>query len=175
MTISARKTMALATISVLTLSVWSMMSAVSQTRSTEPVIEISSAGSRTASPGAPSNFTGHVEVQQLFPARSSSRLSGGVVVFQPGAHSAWHTHPLGQVLVVTAGTGLVQQWGGPILTMKTGDVVWIPAGVKHWHGASPTSGVTQMAIQEVVDGKNLEWLEPVTEQQYSGASQKDRR
>jgi 4-carboxymuconolactone decarboxylase len=82
---------------------------------------------------------------------------------------------LGQILVITAGTGLVQQWGGPILTMKTGDVVWIPAGVKHWHGASPTSGVTQMAIQEVVDGKNVEWLEPVTEQQYSGASHKDRR
>jgi 4-carboxymuconolactone decarboxylase len=175
MTIRARKTMALAAISVLTASVWSMTSAVSQTPSIEPVIEISSAGSRTASPGAASNFTGRVEVEQLFPARGASRLSGGVVVFQPGARSAWHTHPLGQVLVITAGTGLVQQWGGPILTMKTGDVVWIPAGVKHWHGASPESGVTQMAIQEVVDGKNVEWLEPVTEQQYSAASQQGRR
>lgn len=107
--ISACKTKALATISVLTMSVWSMTSAVSQTPSAESVIEISSAGRRTASPGAPSNFTGHVEVEQLFPARGASRLSGGVVVFQPGARSAWHTHPLGQILVITAGRGLVQQ------------------------------------------------------------------
>jgi quercetin dioxygenase-like cupin family protein len=175
MTMSAGQTMKLLTVSVLAVSVWSMTSAVAQTPSTEPVIEISSAGSRTASPGAAANFTGRAQVEQLVPARGASRLSGGVVVFQPGARSAWHTHPLGQVLVITAGTGLVQQWGGPILTMKTGDVVWIPAGVKHWHGASPTSRVTQMSIQEVVDGKNVEWLEPVTDQQYSAESHKDRR
>jgi 4-carboxymuconolactone decarboxylase len=130
-------------------------------------IEISSAETRTFDPGTASNFTGHAQVEQLFPTRGASRLTGGDVFFQAGARSAWHTHPLGQILIVTAGSGLVQQWGGPIRVMNTADVVWIPAGLKHWHGASPGSAVTQMAIQEAVDGKNVNWLEPVTDQQYS--------
>jgi 4-carboxymuconolactone decarboxylase len=175
MTMNAHRTMKPLMACVLALSAWGMTSAGTQTpASNESSIKISSAGNRTALPGAASNFTGRAQVEQLFPARGASRLTGGVVVFQPGARSAWHTHPLGQILIVTAGSGLIQQWGGPLLTMKTGDVVWIPAGVKHWHGASPTSGVTQMAIQEVVDGKNVEWLEPVTDQQYSDSSQKAR-
>ena len=154
---------------VLTVGMWGASIARAQAPSSarDASIEISSADTRTSNPGAPANFTGHAQVEQLFPARGASRLTGGVVIFQPGARSAWHTHPLGQILIITAGTGLVQQWGGPIRTMKTGDVVWIPAGVKHWHGASPSSSVTQMAIQEVVDGKNVNWLEPVTDQQYS--------
>jgi len=130
-------------------------------------IEISSAETRTSNPGAPANFTGTAQVEQLFSAHGASRLTGGVVTFQPGARSAWHTHPLGQILIITAGTGLVQQWGGPICIMKTGDVVWIPAGAKHWHGASSSSFVTQMALQELLDGKNVDWLEPVSDQQYS--------
>jgi 4-carboxymuconolactone decarboxylase len=155
--------------SVLAVSIWDISIAVAQAPSSarDASIEISSADTRTSNPGAPANFTGPAQVEQLFPARGASRLTGGVVIFQPGARSAWHTHPLGQILVITAGTGLVQQWGGPIRTMKTGDLVWIPAGVKHWHGASPSSSVTQMAIQEVVDGKNVNCLEPVTDQQYS--------
>jgi 4-carboxymuconolactone decarboxylase len=154
--------------SVLAASVWRASIAVAQAPAPthNASIEISSAASRTSTTGAPNNFTGHAQVEQLFPARGPSRLTGGVVIFEPGARSAWHTHPLGQILIITAGTGLVQQWGGPIRIMRTGDVVWIPAGVKHWHGASPESSVTQIAIQEVLDGKNVDWLEPVTDQQY---------
>jgi 4-carboxymuconolactone decarboxylase len=134
-------------------------------------IEVVSHDARTSNPGAPSNFTGHAQVEQLFAAQVGRAVSGGIVTFQPGAHSVWHTHPKGQILIVTAGTGLVQQWGGPVLTMKSGDVVWIPPGVKHWHGATATSSVTHIAIQEAVDGKVVDWLEPVSDQQYSfGAS-----
>jgi 4-carboxymuconolactone decarboxylase len=132
----------------------------------EAMIEISSSDSRSSSRGASTNFTGHAQVEQLFGARGSSRLTGGMVIFQPGARSSWHTHPLGQILIVTAGTGLVQQWGGPMRMMKAGDVVWIPAGVKHWHGATPNSSVTHLAIQEVANGKNVDWMEPVSDKQY---------
>jgi len=154
--------------SAVAVSLWSASTAVAPAPSSgnDASIEISSAKTRTSNPGSQTNFTGHAQVEQLFPARGASRLTGGVVIFQPGARSAWHTHPLGQILIITAGAGLVQQWDGPIRVMKTGDVVWIPAGVKHWHGAAPSSAVTQMAIQEVVDGKNVNWLEPVTDQQY---------
>jgi 4-carboxymuconolactone decarboxylase len=136
----------------------------------ESTIEISSQGTRTANLGASSNFTGRAQVEQLFAAHGASRVTGGIVSFEPAARSAWHTHPLGQILIITAGTGLIQQWGGPVRIMKSGDVVWIPAGVKHWHGATPTTSVTHMAIQELIGGKNINWLEPVTDQQYlSGA------
>jgi 4-carboxymuconolactone decarboxylase len=166
--VTAVRSMRILFSSVLAVSIWGASIAVAQAPSSvsDQSIEISSAKTRTSNPGTATNFTGHAQVEQLFAARGASRLTGGVVIFQPGARSAWHTHPLGQILVITAGTGLVQQWGGPIRSMKTGDVVWIPAGVKHWHGASHSSSVTQMAIQEVVDGKNVDWLEPVTDQQY---------
>lgn len=122
---------------------------------------------RTSNPGAATNFTGHAQVEQLFGARGSSRVTGGIVTFELGARSVWHTHPAGQILIVTAGSGLVQQWGSPVQTMKAGDVVWIPAGIKHWHGASPSSSVTHIAIQEVAEGSVVDWLEPVTDEQYS--------
>jgi 4-carboxymuconolactone decarboxylase len=153
----------------LAVSVWGASIAEAPTPSAahDASIEMTSAENRTSNPGAPANFTGHAQVEQLFLTRGASRLTGGVVIFQPCARSAWHTHPLGQILIITAGTGLIQQWGGPVRIMKIGTVVWIPAGVKHWHGASPSTSLTQMAIQEVVDGKNVDWLEPVTDQQYS--------
>lgn len=119
--------------------------------------------------GAPTNFVGNVRIDPLFAARTPSKVSAGYVTFQPGARSMWHTHPLGQMLVVTTGTGWVQQEGADKQVIKPGDVIWTPPGVKHWHGATSTTGVTHMAIQEALDGKNVEWLEPVTEAQY-GAS-----
>jgi 4-carboxymuconolactone decarboxylase len=133
-------------------------------------IQVIPQAARTVNPGAAANFTGQAQVEQLFGSHGGSRITGGIVTFQPGARSAWHTHPLGQILIVTAGTGLVQQWSSPARTMRTGDVVWIPAGIKHWHGASPSSSVTHIAIQEVVDAHNVEWLETVSDEQYSSAA-----
>jgi len=111
-------------------------------------------------------FTGAVQVQELFPADDPSRTSGGKVTFEPGARSAWHTHSLGQILIVTDGTGWVQQWGGPIEEIRKGDVVRIPAGVKHWHGATPSTAMTHIAIQEQLNGKAVEWMEKVSDEQY---------
>jgi quercetin dioxygenase-like cupin family protein len=116
--------------------------------------------------GSDQYFTGAVEVQQLFPAHDPSRTSGGKVTFEPGARSAWHTHPLGQILIVTEGTGWIQQWGGPIEEIRKGDVIWIPPGVKHWHGATPTTAMTHIAIQEQLNGKAVVWMEKVTDEQY---------
>jgi len=111
-------------------------------------------------------FTGAVQVQELFPPDDPSRTSGGKVTFEAGARSAWHTHPLGQILIVTDGTGWVQQWGGPIQEIRKGDVVRIPAGVKHWHGATPSTAMTHIAIQEQLNGKVVEWMEKVSDEQY---------
>jgi 4-carboxymuconolactone decarboxylase len=124
-------------------------------------------GERALSKGPEANFTGTVNVEALFPVNSPSRISGASVTFQPGARSAWHTHPLGQILIVTAGTGWVQQEGGEKQEIKPGDVVWTPPNVKHWHGATTTSSVTHIAIQEAVDVKNVQWLEKVTDNQYN--------
>ena len=113
-------------------------------------------------------FPGSVRLDPLFQAKDPSRASGSSVTFEPGARSAWHTHPLGQTLIVTAGLGWVQQEGREKHEMKPGDVVWIPPGVKHWHGATATTGMTHIAIQEAVDGKNVAWLEQVSDEQYHG-------
>jgi len=116
--------------------------------------------------GAPDRFTGTVRVQSLFDAKEPARSSGGQVTFQPGARSAWHTHPLGQVLIVTDGVGWVQRWGGPVQVIRKGDVVLIPAAVKHWHGATPTTTMTHIAFQEQLDRRAVDWLEKVTDEQY---------
>jgi quercetin dioxygenase-like cupin family protein len=129
-------------------------------------ISITQAATQKVITGAPERFTGSVRVQSLFDAKEPMRSSGGQVTFQPGARSAWHTHPLGQMLIVTDGIGWVQQWGGPVQVMRKGDVVWIPPGVKHWHGATPTSSVTHLAFQEQVNGVAVNWLEKVTDEQY---------
>ena len=131
-----------------------------------PKITITPTAAQTTTTGAVDRFTGSVRVQSLFNANEPSRSSGGQVTFQPGARSAWHTHPLGQVLIVTEGTGWIQQWGGPVQVMHKGDVIWIPPGVKHWHGATPTTAVTHIAIQEQLDGVVVNWLEKVTDEQY---------
>jgi quercetin dioxygenase-like cupin family protein len=137
---------------------------IAQTGSTQ--ITITPTTSQKVITGAPDRFTGSVRVQSLFDAKEPARSSGGQVTFQAGARSAWHTHPLGQVLIVTEGVGWIQQWGGPVQPIRKGDVVWIPPGVKHWHGATPTSRMTHIAFQEQLNGTTVNWLEKVTDEQY---------
>lgn len=124
-------------------------------------------GSQPSLKGPGERFSGTVRVDPLFPARELGRTSAGSVTFEPGARSARHTHPLGQILVVTSGVGRVQQWGGAIQEIRPGDVVWIPPGVKHWHGAAPTTAMTHIAIQEHLDGTAVELMEKVGDEQYA--------
>ena len=124
---------------------------------------------QTSAAGSPDTFTGDVRVDTLFPADGAAPYSGAYVTFQPGARSAWHTHPAGQRLVVTEGVGRTQQWGGPLQEIRAGDVVWCPPGVKHWHGAAPDSVMTHMALTGVRDEQNVVWMEHVSDQQYNAA------
>ena len=123
-------------------------------------------GSRASAKGPGDYFTGQVRVDPLFQAGDPARVSGGHVTFEPGARSAWHTHPLGQTLIVTSGLGWAQAEGGPIEEIRPGDVIWFPAGLKHWHGATPTTAMTHIAITEFQNGKNVDWLEKVSDDQY---------
>ncbi len=129
-------------------------------------LRITRNGSLPSTAGPSQNFTGNVRVDMLFRGDAPARVSGGLVTFEPGAHTAWHTHPLGQTLIVTQGVGLVQRAGGPVQEIRPGDVVWIPPGEKHWHGATPANGMSHIAIAEQLDGKSVEWLEKVTDAQY---------
>jgi 4-carboxymuconolactone decarboxylase len=131
-------------------------------------IAISHAGARPVVAGSAKLFTGSVEVEQLFPADAPALVSAGTVTFAPGARTNWHTHPYGQVLLITAGKGRVQMDGGPVQEVKAGDVVRIPAHVRHWHGASPDSSMTHVAIQDNLNGNAVDWMEPVTDAQYNG-------
>ena len=131
-------------------------------------MEITRIGSQPSANGPGDWFTGTVRIDAPFDCKDPARVNGATVTFEPGARTVWHTHPLGQTLIVTAGCGRVQRWGGPIEEIKPGDVVWFPPGEKHWHGAAPTTAVTHIAIQEQLDGKMVEWMEHVTDQQYKG-------
>ena len=131
-------------------------------------MEIKRAGTQPSAKGPGDWFTGTVRVDMLFSAPAPARVAGAAVTFEPGARTVWHTHPLGQTLIVTAGFGRVQREGGPIEEIRPGDVVWFPPGEKHWHGASPTTALTHIAIQESLDGKNVDWMEKVSDEQYSG-------
>jgi 4-carboxymuconolactone decarboxylase len=133
-------------------------------------IEIMRSGSQPVSNGPAGNFTGTVRVGSRFQRNAPARVGGGVVTFEPGARTAWHTHPLGQTLIVVLGAGLVQREGGEIETIRSGDVVWIPPGVKHWHGASATAGMSHIAIAEQFDDKSVEWLEKVSDDEYQRSS-----
>lgn len=135
---------------------------------TDPSVTVQRSGAEPSLKGPPENFTGAVRVDPMLKETPPSRMSGGLVTFEPGARTAWHTHPLGQTLIVTAGAGRVQQWGGPVQEIRPGDVVRIPPGVKHWHGASATAGMSHVAIAEALDGKTVEWMEHVTDAQYRG-------
>ena len=129
-------------------------------------VESARNGSQPSTRGPAENFTGSVRIDPLFSAHNPSRMAGGSVTFEPGARTAWHTHPLGQTLIVTAGFGYVQQWGEPIQEIRPGDVVQIPPGLKHWHGATATTSMTHIALQEKLDGKNVDWMEQVSDEQY---------
>ncbi|MFK0383973.1 MULTISPECIES: (R)-mandelonitrile lyase [Rhizobium/Agrobacterium group] len=129
---------------------------------------ITKSGSQPSAKGPSDWFTGNVRVDPLFSANDARRAASASVTFEPGARTAWHTHPLGQTLLVTSGRGRVQREGGPIMEIHPGDVVWFEPGEKHWHGASPETAMTHIAIQEHVDGKVVDWLEHVTDAQYLG-------
>ena len=129
-------------------------------------MEIQRAGSKPSGKGPAEYFTGAVRVDPLVSAPAPARILGASVTFEPGARTAWHTHPLGQTLIVTAGCGWAQRWGGPIEEIRPGDVIWFPPGEKHWHGAAPTTAMTHIAIVEVLDGKSADWLEQVSDTQY---------
>ena len=137
-------------------------------------MEIKRCGSQPSGKGPAEWFTGAVRVDPLFDAREPGRVSGASVTFEPGARTAWHTHPLGQTLIVTAGCGWAQRWGGPREEIRPGDVVWIPTGEKHWHGATATTGMTHIAIQEQLRGKAVEWMEQVSDEQYQARGVKGR-
>ena len=127
---------------------------------------ITPSGSRPSTKGPAEWFTGAVRIDPLFPATSPARAAGNAVTFEPGARTAWHTHPLGQTLLVTFGRGWVQRDGGPVEDVRAGDVVWFEPGERHWHGATATTAMTHIAIQESLDGKAVEWLEHVADDQY---------
>jgi quercetin dioxygenase-like cupin family protein len=129
-------------------------------------MELKRNGTQASYRGPAECFTGTVRVDPLFAATAPSRVSAAAVTFEPGARSNWHTHPLGQRLVVTGGCGYVQSWGGPVRILRPGDVLVCPPDEKHWHGAAPGTALTHIAIQEELNGKAVEWLEPVTDEQY---------
>ncbi len=129
-------------------------------------MDIKPAGTQPSTTGPADWFTGDVRIEPLFTAPDPARAAGASVTFQPGARTAWHTHPLGQTLIVTAGSGLAQREGGPIQALHPGDVVWFAPGEKHWHGAAPTTALTHIAIHERLDGTAVTWLEHVTDEQY---------
>lgn len=146
------------------------MSMMEPAGAAELELMITRAGSRPVNSAPAQNFTGAVKVEMLYTPVGSERASAGTVDFAPGARTAWHSHPLGQTLVVTAGIGRVQRWGGPVEQIRVGDVVHIPANVKHWHGAASDSAMTHIAITEALDGKAADWMEQVSDVQYGTAS-----
>lgn len=133
-------------------------------------MEILRAGSRPSRVGPEESFTGRVRIDPVIMAPDPSRVRALTVTFEPGARTAWHTHPLGQVLVVTSGKGLIQKEDGPIHEIRPGDVVWFAPDERHWHGAAPDTGMTHIAIQEALDGSNVTWMEHVTDAEYAGRS-----
>jgi 4-carboxymuconolactone decarboxylase len=138
----------------------------SQTSTEQDAIRITRSTSQPPRPVPTDNFTGAARIDSSFQTSVPARMSGGRVVFEPGARTAWHTHPLGQLLIVTAGMGRVQRWGDSVDEIRQGDIVWIPAGQKHWHGAAPNASMTHIGILEQLDGKSVDWMEKVSDAQY---------
>lgn len=131
-------------------------------------MDIKRNGSQPSSLGPAENFTGHARRDPIYRAAAPSRLVAGAVTFDPAARTVWHTHPVGQLLIITAGSGRVGTWGGPVEVVNAGDAVWFPQHEKHWHGAGPTTGMTHIAIAEAENGEAVTWLEPVSEAQFLG-------
>jgi quercetin dioxygenase-like cupin family protein len=140
---------------------------VQQSTERRAAMKIERNGSRPSTKGPQDYFSGSVRVEPVFQVGDPMRLNAGSVTFEPGARTAWHTHPLGQTLIITAGLGWVQTEGGSIEEVRPGDVVWFPPGEKHWHGATPTTAMTHIAVQEALNGKNVDWMEKVSDMQYS--------
>lgn len=130
-------------------------------------MQIQRIGSQSSARGPADWFTGAVRIDAAFKGIEPARIAGAIVTFEPGARTAWHTHPLGQTLIVTAGCGWAQRWGGPVEEIHPGDIVWFPPGEKHWHGATPTTALTHIAVQEQLDGKAVDWLEKVSDEDYA--------
>lgn len=130
------------------------------------MITLTRPGSQPSATGPAEYFTGSVHVDSRFQGTAPARIGGGIVTFEPAARTAWHTHPLGQTLIVTAGVGLVAAWEGPVQGIRSGDIVGIPPGIKHWHGAAATNGMSHIAFSEALDGKSVEWMEKVSDEQY---------
>lgn len=143
----------------------------SQTLNDQGAIRIMRSGAQPSREAPAENFTGSVRVDPLFQATAPARASGSLIKFEPGARTAWHTHPLGQILIVTAGTGRVQRWGDPVEEIRQGDVVWIPPGQKHWHGATPNTSMAHIAIVEQLDSKSVAWMEKVSDAQFGAPLQ----
>lgn len=129
-------------------------------------VRITRIGTQASVAGPADYFTGTVRIDSPFHGTGPARISGASVSFEPGARTAWHSHPLGQTLIVTAGSGRVQSWGSPVQAIRPGDIVWIPPGVKHWHGAAAGTAMTHIAIAEALDGKVVDWLERVSDEQF---------
>ena len=138
-------------------------------------MEIRRVRSQSSTTGSADWFTGTVRIDPLFEAPEPARMRGANVAFEPGARTAWHTHPLGQTLIVTSGLGWAQRWGGPIEEIRSGDVVWFAPNEKHWHGATPTTAMTHIAIQEALGGKVVDWMEHVTDEIYLSGKQEARK
>ncbi|QJI38522.1 cupin domain-containing protein [Pseudomonas sp. ADAK13] len=147
----------------LSLSLLALESSAQET----PMLTITPNGSQPSAKGPADYFTGTVRVDSPFKGTDAARVTGAVVTFEPGARTAWHTHPLGQTLIVTAGLGQVQEWGQPVRAIRPGDTVWIAPGVKHWHGATANTAMTHIAINEMLDGKVVDWMEQVSDEQYA--------
>jgi quercetin dioxygenase-like cupin family protein len=148
----------------------SLLAVITQMESKKGTMDIKRSGSQPSTKGPAEYFTGTVRIDPLFQVNDLARAVGASVTFEPAARTAWHTHPLGQILIVTAGCGLVQCWDGQVEEIRPGDVVRIPPGEKHWHGARTSTAMTHIAIQEQVDGKIVEWMEKVTDEQYHRSS-----
>jgi quercetin dioxygenase-like cupin family protein len=131
-------------------------------------MQITKPGSQPSAKGPAEWFTGSVRIDSPFQREAPARAGGATVTFEPGARTAWHTHPLGQTLIVTSGAGRVQRWGGAVEEIRAGDIVWFQPGEKHWHGASPATAMTHIAVQELLDAKAVEWLDHVTDEEYAG-------
>jgi quercetin dioxygenase-like cupin family protein len=129
-------------------------------------MDIKRSGSQPSNKGPADWFTGTVRIDSPFKGTDPARVTGAIVTFEPGARTAWHTHPLGQTLIVTSGCGIAQRWSGPIEQIRSGDVIWFPPDEKHWHGATATTAVTHIAIQEQLDGKTVDWMEHVSDEHY---------
>lgn len=155
------KTMTVAALS-LTLAV-----SVVNAKENDSMITVMQSGAKPSVTGSSDYFTGTVRIDSPFQGSEPARVGGATVAFEPAARTAWHTHPLGQTLIVTAGLGLVQEWGGPAREIRPGDIVWIPAGVKHWHGATPKNSMSHIAIAEAQEGQVVDWLEKVSDEQYA--------